>query len=226
MALVDADYKFTDVDIGDYGSNTDGGIFKNSKFGKAFMNNELGIPGPKTLDNWPEGRVLPHCIVADETFLLRCDLMRPYPRTNNRQTLPEDQKIFNYRLSRARRIVENAFDILAQRWRIFNGRIYLFPKNVDGAVKACVVLHNYLTEPGKDLHEIRRRLNPDQDPYLQDNGVVLDIDHFGFANSANARAIRNLYTTYFTRPEGWQHGNKTEYVNVLCGLFQSNLLET
>ena len=70
------------------------------------------------------------------------------------------------------------------------------PKNVDRVVKA------YLTEPGKDLHEIHRRLNPDQDPYLQDNGAMLDIDHFGFANLANARAIRNLYTTYFTRPEG------------------------
>ena len=40
MALVDANYKFTYVDIGDYGSNLDGGIFKNSKFGQAFMNNE------------------------------------------------------------------------------------------------------------------------------------------------------------------------------------------
>ena len=114
MALVDADYKFTYVDIGDYGSNSDGGIFKNSKFGKAFMNNELGILGPKTLDHWPERGVLPHCIVADEAFPLRCCLMRPYPRTNNGQTLPGDQKIFNYRLSRARRIVENAFGI----WRM------------------------------------------------------------------------------------------------------------
>ena len=83
--------------IGDYGSNSNGGTFRNSKFGKAFMNNELGIPGPKTLDNWPEGGVLPHCIVADEAFPLRCDLMSPYPRTNNRQTLPKDKKIFHYR---------------------------------------------------------------------------------------------------------------------------------
>ena len=154
MALVDADYRSTYVDIGDYESNSDGSIFKNSKFGQAFMNNQLGIPGPKTLDNWPDGGVVPHCIVADEAFLLRCDLMRPYPRTNNRQTLPEEQKIFNYRLSRARGIVENAFGILAQRWRIFSRRINLLPKNVDSVVKACVVLHNYLTEPGKDLHEI------------------------------------------------------------------------
>ena len=169
MAFEDADYKFTFVVIGDCGSNSDGGIFKNSKNGQTFMNNELGIPGPKILDNWPEGGVLPHSIAADEAFLLRCDLMRPYPRTNDRQTLPENQKIFNYRLSRARRIVENAFGILAQRWRIFNRRINLLPKNVDRVVKACVVLHNYLTESGKDHHDIHSSENPDQDPYLQDN---------------------------------------------------------
>ena len=68
MALVDADYKFTCVDIWDYGSNSDGGIFKNSKFGQAFMNNELGIPHLKSLPNWPEGGVLPHCIVVDEAI--------------------------------------------------------------------------------------------------------------------------------------------------------------
>ena len=75
MALVDADYKFTCVDIGDYGSISDGGIFKNSKFGQALMNNELGIPCPKSLPNWPEGGVLLHCIVADEAFPLRYDLI-------------------------------------------------------------------------------------------------------------------------------------------------------
>ena len=152
--------------------------------------------------------------------------MRPYPSTKNRQTLLKDQKRFNYRLTRARRIVENAFGRLAQRWRICNRRINLLPKNVDRVVKACVVLYNYLTELGKDLHEIHRRLNPDQDPYLQDNGAILDIDHFGFANLANATAIRNLHTTYFTRPEGSVTWQKIEYVKVLCGIFLSNLLQT
>ena len=34
MALVDANYKFTYIDIGDYGSNADGSVFKNCEFGK------------------------------------------------------------------------------------------------------------------------------------------------------------------------------------------------
>ena len=109
---------------------------------------------------------------------------------------------------------------------IFNRRINLLPKNVDRVVKACVVLHNYLTEPEKYLHEIHRRLNPDQDPYLQDNGVKLDIDHFGLVNSPSAKTIRNLYITTLPGQKDLLHGNKTESVNVLCGLFENNLLQT
>ena len=46
MALVDADYQFTFVDIGDYGSQSDGAVFKNSNFGQQFINGELDVPGP------------------------------------------------------------------------------------------------------------------------------------------------------------------------------------
>ena len=75
MALVDADYRFIYIDVGNYGSNGDSGIFKNSALGEAFTGNLLNIPRPKRLPGYPEGGALPHCIVADEAFPLRMDLM-------------------------------------------------------------------------------------------------------------------------------------------------------
>jgi hypothetical protein len=61
--------------------------------------------------------MLPHggILVGDDAFPLKTYSLKPYLH----RTLTYEQNIFNYRLSRARRIVENVFGILASRFRIF-----------------------------------------------------------------------------------------------------------
>ena len=205
MALVDANYKFTYVDIGEYGSNADGAVFKNSEFGQAFMNGDLDIPEPEHLPNYPASGPTAYCFVADKAFQLCVDLMRLYP-TGGR-SLSEAELIFNYRLSRAQCIVENSFGILAQRFRVFAHRLHLIPDNVNRVVKACCVLHNILRSTA-DIHHLHHQLNPDSQPFLQDDGVILAIDRLhGYHSSQVAKAIRELYKNYFMTPEGrvpWQ----------------------
>jgi len=123
-------------------SHTAGGLFffLRSIFGKFLKANAFSAPSPKSLPHNLEP--LPFVIVGDEAFPLKRYLLRPYPGNSARND--ESKKIYNYRLSRARRVVENAFGILTQKFRIFYGRIQLSPENTDKVIMAACALHNYL----------------------------------------------------------------------------------
>ena len=58
--------------------------------------------------------------------------------------LTESRQVFNHRLSRCRRIIENTFGIYTARWLIFRRPIKAKPEHVDIIIKACSCLHNYL----------------------------------------------------------------------------------
>ena len=100
------------------------------------------------LPNDAEETHVPHVLLVDDAFPLRCNLMRQFARN----ALTNERHIFNYRLSGARRVVENVFGILANCWRLYHCHIYLNPDNVTTVVKATVVLHNILTLPNDKIH--------------------------------------------------------------------------
>lgn len=89
----------------------------------------------------PNGPILPFVLVADEAVALSSYLMRPYPRSGN---LNCSKKIFNYRLSRARRVVESAFGIMCARWRIYRKEIAGSVDLVKKIVQAMTSLPNWL----------------------------------------------------------------------------------
>ena len=61
MAICNATYEFTLVDIGDAGRNSDGGVFANSNIGIAIDENKLGIPPSRKLPG--TDRELPYVFV-------------------------------------------------------------------------------------------------------------------------------------------------------------------
>ena len=98
----------------------------------------MNIPPPRHLEGCSFDP-LPYYLVRDEIFPLKTWLMRPYPGH-----LSEEERILRYRLSRARRVIENTFGILAARWRIYHSPIIASIENAEGYVLATITLHNYL----------------------------------------------------------------------------------
>lgn len=138
MALVDAEYKFTWVDVGREGSAGDAQVFNNSELKECIENNTIGFPAPDPLPG--DDRPMPYYIVADDAFALRTWMMKPF----SKRLMTDCERIFNYRLSRARRIVENAFGILAHRFQCLLTTLKQKPANVISIVLACTCLHNMM----------------------------------------------------------------------------------
>lgn len=125
-------------DIGVEGRCSDGGIWGNSRFNRLLQHqsNLLEIPTPEELDGY--NRLLSYYFVGDDAFSLSTNMMKPFPLSN----LTKSQHVYNYRISRACRIVENSFGILVNKFRICHGEIALTPDNVDNVILASVCLQN------------------------------------------------------------------------------------
>ena len=167
FAMVDADYRFVYVDVGAEGRASDSTLWKFSSFNRDIARpaNPLGIPAPSPHPGYVGD--LPYYFVADDAFEMSLSVMKPFPAAN--LTLP--QRIFNYRLSRCRRIVENAFGILATRFRILRREIEMEPENAAVIVMATVVLHNFLRDKAAAAYIPKEATDWEDRDYQQHKGV-------------------------------------------------------
>ena len=110
LVLVDASYKFLYVDVGAYGADSDASIFRECGLHHALEQDKARLTPSEPLPG--SDTEVPYFLVGDDTFALRSWMMKPH----SKREMTAAERIFNYRLSRARRIVENAFGILANRY--------------------------------------------------------------------------------------------------------------
>nr|CAI5843168.1 unnamed protein product [Callosobruchus analis] len=188
FAIVNANYEFLYVHTGTNGRVSDGGIWNNT-----------GIY-PTTLLNTSDQ--FPYVFIGDEAFPLMENLMKPYQQKG----ISHEEKIFNYRLCRARRVVENVFGILASRFRIFLQPIAIDIESIDAVVLACCALHNflrkrskknYITESSVDYEDIvNGTVIPGE---WRQNGNLLGLDRKNTTKNASnsAKEIRNKYKNYY-----------------------------
>ena len=138
LAVVDAEYKFLYVDVGSNCRVSDGGIVNRCSLYHVLETGTVELPPAIPLPGWAQP--VPYFFVADDAFAMRNYLMKPYPFKDQ----PAPKRIFNYRLSRARRIVENVFGIIANRFCVLRKPLIQRPTSTVNFVLAVCVLHNFL----------------------------------------------------------------------------------
>ena len=195
LALVDANYKFLYVDVGAQGRASDAGVWDKSNLNKYLEGKRLQVPGDAIL---PYSNTKSYVIVGDDAFPLKTYLMKPYPG----QSLTHDEIIFNYRLSRARRVSENAFGILSAKFRVFQSPINSKPQYINKIIFAAVALHNFLRENCKTYVTVDQLRREDIDRNIIIPGVweahgIEGIQGVGRGHGNDAKEVRNNLKNYF-----------------------------
>jgi hypothetical protein len=183
QGVVDHEYRFWNVNVGWPGRVHDARVLSNSTLFEEAQAGRLLPDKPRTLC----GVSVPVVILGDPAYPLLPWLMKPYVQHGN---ISQQQKSFNYRLSKARMVIENAFGRLKGRWRCLLKRNDTATEDVPNMITACCVLHN--------ICEVHR--DEFSDVWLEG---ILEPPHESTANSApsasrnpTAESIRNALRDY------------------------------
>jgi hypothetical protein len=140
LAVFGPNYECIWASVGTNGRSSDAAIWQNADLRVALQNsveNPLKLPTPRALPG--RQNLVPYVLTGDDAFSLTRYLMKPFPHSG----LSQEQQVFNYRLSRMRRISEYGFGLMANRCRLFRSSIQLPSQTVKRLVLAALVLHNY-----------------------------------------------------------------------------------
>ena len=124
--------------------------------------------------------------------------------------MTDAQQIFDYHLSQKRRVTENTFGILVNRFRVFSVPNNLNENNVSIVVFASLSLHNLLCERSRDAYTLPGFTDEIQMDDNICNGTWRDEASSEFLcplettkqnrYSRNAEEIRRTFKDYFCGP--------------------------
>ena len=197
MAVVNANYEFMYVDVGTNGRISDG-VWANSTLCARLHDGAMGLPTDEQLSD--SHRTLPYVFVGDDAFPLKRYFMKPYPFKHQNN----EQRIFSYRLSRARRVVENAFGIMSNKFRILLSAINLSPQKVEKIVLACTALHNFLRREHESFYTHVGSLDNENvvdgvgtPRAWRDDRQLLPLERLQRHPTNEAKAVRKKFIEYF-----------------------------
>lgn len=193
LAMCNANYEFTYINVGIQGKESDSSVFTNSTLFQQMQDELLDIPPPKSLpvlqNNKPTNTAattpVPYVIVGDEAFGLSTHLMRPYARAI---AMDHRKKIFNYRLSRARRYIESTFGIMANKFRILHRPLNVSREHAICFIKAICIMHNFVRK--------RDGLGNISDVVITPRHIRDITNGFGLVQR-NSYTIRDQFADYF-----------------------------
>lgn len=208
MATCDADGLFTVIETGFAGRNHDGGIFKQTALYRKLEMNGLNIP--ESLP-WPHDETqqnFPYYFVGDAAFPLKRYMMRPYPSSS----LNNKKRIYNYRLSRARKTIECAFGMMTAKFQVLSVPIRCKKlENVINIIKAVCILHNFIRK-NDGLQYMPSFIAPKRTPNGPENNnlhnLQLQEEHIILQPTSAPATFRKYLSNYFIQPRvalPWQN---------------------
>ena len=190
QGVADSEGRLIFMDIGAYGKQSDGGTFFASHFSEDF---ESTLPKPASFEG--SGTEMPFVILGDEAYPLKTYLTKPFARKD----LSCEERVVNYRLSRARRCVECAVGILTAKWRLLNKARETNVNRTERTARCSCLLRNIITDNEGTTHD---------HSVLQETSQIhgsrqarTNVSGRSFSRSSKgATDVRNAFKAYFKGP--------------------------
>ena len=167
--------------VGWPGSMHDARVLSKSQLYRKVVSKEILNTNSRNIN----GRDVLPFLLGDSPYPLNVWLMKPFPHNS---ALSSTEQTFNYRLSRACIVVENAFGHLKARWQRLMKQNDMDISHVPQVVTTCCILHNLCVVHGEAFN----------DTWLKD--PQLGQPHSPTPSSvptSQARAVRDTLVEYF-----------------------------